>query len=81
MRLLLDECVPRPLRQAYIGQFNALFTVDRDFGGPPATTGTALRLIILAVGTTDPIKLRPHLPAVLIAIEQARPGQVVVVGA
>jgi hypothetical protein len=61
-------------------EFDVIFTVDRDFGaalpGPPP-----VGIVILQVGSTDPIKLRPHMSAVLDALAAVRPGEIKRVGA
>ena len=103
-RVLLDECVPRQLRQELSGfeirtvqqmgwagvkngalidlaapDFECIFTVDHDFGttyvGAPS-----VGIVILAVGSTDPVKLRPHMPAVADALRTVQRGQVWRVG-
>ena len=60
--------------------FDVLLTVDKDFAGPPTSTGSQLSLIILAIGTTDPDRLRPWMPNVLEALAIIKPGEVVFVG-
>ena len=104
-RVLVDECVPRPVHRELTGfeirsvhemgwagvkngalidlaaaAFDAIFTVDRDFGrthvgAPP------VGIVILEVGSTDPVKLRPHMPAVCEALAAVRRGEVRRVGA
>lgn len=61
--------------------FDAVFTVDRAFAGPPAATGSRVVLVILARGTTNPDLLRPGIPAVLQTLASCEPGQVCIVGA
>jgi hypothetical protein len=61
------------------GSFEAIFTVDRDFGGTyqaPLPIG----VVVLEVGSTYPLLLRPHMPAVAIALQSVRAGQVIRVG-
>lgn len=104
-RVLVDECVPRPLQReltafqvrsvqemGWVGvkngalielaasQFDVIFTVDREFGASyqgPMRVG----IVILEAGSTDPVKLRPHMPAVAEALAGVRPGEVRRVGA
>ncbi len=104
-RVLVDECVPRPLHRDLTGfqvrsvqemgwagvkngvliklaaaEFDAIFTVDRDFGA--AYTGAPpVGIVILEVGSTDPNKLRPHMAAVITALAVVRPGEIKRVGA
>lgn len=65
------------------GQFDTLFTVDvdKDFAGTSAPAANRLGIVILAAGTTDPVLLAPHMAAVVTALQQVRPGQVLRVGA
>jgi len=60
--------------------FDVIFTVDREFG---ATYREPIRIgiVILEVGSTDPVKLLPHMPRVAEALEDVRPGEVRRVGA
>lgn len=104
-RVLVDECVPRPLlreltafqvrsvqEMGWVGvkngalielaasQFDVTLTVDREFGASyqgPMRVG----IVILEAGSTDPVKLRPHMPAVAEALAGVRPGEVRRVGA
>jgi len=63
------------------GEFDALFTVDKDFGGTAASAAARLGIVILVAGTTDPVLLAPHMPAVAAALGRVRPGEVLTVGA
>lgn len=63
------------------GEFDVLFTIDRDFAGPPSQTGSNLILVILAAGTSDFARLRPFMTLVLDTLERAQPGQVIIVSA
>ena len=56
-------------------RFDALFTVDRDLEVAHAKTRTKPALVVLAAGTTDPLKLRPYMPAVRAALQAAKPGE------
>jgi hypothetical protein len=56
-------------------RFEAVFTVDRDFGST-YTGAIPLGIVILAAGTTDPTLLRPHMPAVLEALLAVKRGEV-----
>jgi len=62
------------------GAFDVIFTVDREFGttyrGP-----VSIGIVILEVGSTDPVKLLPHMPRVAEALGNVRPGEVRRVGA
>lgn len=59
--------------------FDAIFTVDRDFGSSYAAS-LPLGIVILQAGTTDPTLLRPHMPAVLEALRTIRRGEIRRVG-
>jgi hypothetical protein len=61
-------------------QFDAIFTVDREFGVSYAGP-VKIGIVILQVGSTDPVKLRPYLPGVVEALTRVRPGEVRRVGA
>ena len=61
-------------------QFDAIFTVDRDFGGS-YTGAPPVGIVILEAGSTDPTKLRPHMRAVVDALAVVRPGEIIRVGA
>lgn len=56
-------------------QFDAVFTVDREFGENAIIPAT-LAVVILEAGTTDPALLRPHIPRVVAALKRARPGAI-----
>ena len=101
MRVLLDECVARPLATALPGfevrtvhdmrwagvkngalielaaeaGFQAIFTVDRDFGaryeGP-----LPLAIVILVARTTNPERLRPFMSRVAEALRQVGEGEI-----
>jgi glucose-6-phosphate isomerase len=60
--------------------FDAIFTVDRDFGGRYEGT-PPVGIVILQVGSTDPVKLRPHMRAVAEALATVRRGEIKRVGA
>ncbi len=104
-RVLVDECVPRPVHGLLIGfqvrsvqdmgwtgvkngaliglaapDFDAIFTVDRDFGSTYAGA-PPVGIVILQIGSTDPVKLRPHMPAVCEALAAVRRGEIKRVGA
>jgi predicted nuclease of predicted toxin-antitoxin system len=104
-RVLVDECVPRPLHRDLTGfqvrsvqemgwagvkngaliklaaaEFDAIFTVDRDFGAT-YTGAPPVGIVILEAGTTDPNKLRPYMGAVTDALAVVRPGEIKRVGA
>jgi len=98
VRVLLDECVPRQLRNDLTGlevetvqdrgwagvkngalielaapHFDAIFTVDREFGAS-YTAPLPLGVVILQVGATDFAVIRPHMPAVLDALRGLKRG-------
>ncbi len=56
-------------------QFDVLFTVDRDLAHAFANAKTKPAVVILAAGTTDPVKLKPHLAAVRQAIVEVKTGE------
>lgn len=60
--------------------FDAIFTVDRDFGSRYRGQ-LPVGIVILRLGTTDPVKLRPHLASVLEALSRLKRGEVIRVGA
>ena len=104
MRVLLDECVTRPLATtlpdfdvstvrdmrwagvkngalidlAAEAGFQAIFTVDREFG---ATYRDPLPLgvVILAARTTNPERLHPFMERVAEALNQVRKGEIVTI--
>jgi predicted nuclease of predicted toxin-antitoxin system len=60
--------------------FDAIFTVDREFG-TRLPDAPKLAIVILEAGSTDPVRLRPHMPAVVQALAEARLGQITRLGA
>src|SRR2546425_10199606 len=56
-------------------QFDVLFTVDRDLAHAFASAKTKPAVVILAAGTTDPVKLKPHMAAVRLAITEVKAGE------
>lgn len=60
--------------------FDAIFTVDRDFGSRYRGQ-LPVGIVILQAGTTDPVKLRPYLASVLEALSRLKRGEVIRVGA
>ena len=56
-------------------KFDILFTVDRDLEPVHAKARTKPALVILAAGTTDPVKLQPYMPAVRAALQAVKPGE------
>ena len=101
MRVLLDECVPRALRQELpghevktvaeagwagvkngellqlaAGQFDLLFTIDRNLEYQQNFAGLALAVIVAHTSSNDIAVLRPLMPAVLAAIPKTKPGTV-----
>jgi len=56
-------------------QFDVLFTVDRDLALTFAKAKTKPAVVILAAGTTDAVKLKPHMAAVRLAIAEVKAGE------
>lgn len=56
-------------------RFDVLFTVDRDLELAYAKAPVKPALVVLAAGTTDPVKLRPCMPAVRAALHSVQPGE------
>ena len=56
-------------------QFDVLFTVDRDLAHAFAKAKTKPAVVILAAGTTDPVKLKPHMAAVRLALAEVKTGE------
>jgi hypothetical protein len=106
VRLLLDECVPRPLRRELVGHdvwhvvdmgwsskrngellrlmvaegFEALLPVDRNLEFQQNVRASGMG-VVLVIATTSRLKeLRPLVPAMLAAIAEVKPGQVIRVG-
>jgi predicted nuclease of predicted toxin-antitoxin system len=104
VRVLLDECVPRQLRQDLAGhevrtvremgwagvkngalienaaeRFDAIFTVDADFGSSYRGR-LPISILILQVGTNDVALLRPHMPLVNAALATLPPGEIIRLG-
>jgi hypothetical protein len=74
VRVLLDECVPRGLRDALPG--HDLLTVDRSLEYQQSFFGLALAVIVIEAPSNDIAVLRPLMPAVLEAMDACRPGVV-----
>ena len=60
--------------------FDVILTVDRAFASPSQGTDR-LGIVILEAGTTDPVLLLPHMPAVIAALQRVGPGEVLRVAA
>src|SRR5262252_8933288 len=58
------------------GEFDLLITVDRNLEYQQSFEGLSLALIVVHAPTNDITVLRPLMPAVRAAIEEARPGVV-----
>ena len=105
LHVLLDECVPKQLRQdlgdfevrtvqemGWAGvkngaliqlagpDFDCVFTVDREFASTYAGT-PPVGVVILQVGSSDPVKLRPHMATVVEALRTIKRGEVRRLGA
>ena len=63
-----------------VADFDAIFTVDRDFG-TSYRGQLPIGIVVLEVGTTDPVKLRPHLATAMEALSRVTRGEVIRVGA
>jgi Domain of unknown function (DUF5615) len=55
--------------------FDAVFTVDRGMEQAHSNSRARVALVILAAGTTDPVKLRPFMPQVRAALQRVQPGE------
>ena len=62
------------------GNFDVLFTVDRDFAGLGDQVAQPIGVVILQVGSTDCEALLPHMDAVNAAVAQVGPGEVLRIG-
>lgn len=60
--------------------FDAIFTVDREFGSRYRGQ-LPVGVVILQAGTADPVTLRPHLTSVTEALSRVKRGEVIRVGA
>jgi hypothetical protein len=81
MRVLLDECVPRTLRNALPGHHvqtvaDLLLTVDRNLEYQQSFAELALAVIVVHAPSNDVAALRPLMPTVLAVMPQAKPGTV-----
>jgi hypothetical protein len=103
VRLLLDECVPRPIKRELVGHdvwhvvdmgwsskrngellrlmvaegFEALLTVDRNLEFQQNVRASGMG-VVLVIATTNRLKeLRPLVPAMLAAIAEVKPGEVI----
>lgn len=85
----LEELAPRTVQQLgwagtkngallarATGQFDVLFTVDRDFARLGNTVGHPIAVVILQVGSTDFEALLPHVDAVKAGIRSVGIGSV-----
>jgi len=107
MRVLLDECVPRPLRRelsqhavrtvpemGWAGKRNgellgliksagfvAFITTDQNFEHQQNLQTAAIPLIVLVARSNKLRALLPLLPEVRLALDRARPGTIIRVGA
>lgn len=62
------------------GEFDVLFTVDRDFAGLAGTVPQALGVVILEAGNTDFEVLLQHVEVVKVAITTVPVGSVLRIG-
>jgi len=89
----LDDLAPKTVQQLgwagikngrllarAVGEFDVLFTVDRDFAGLGDTVPHPLGVVILEAGSTDFEALLLHVEAVRAAIEDVAAGTVLRVG-
>ena len=68
------------LLECAVGEFDVLFTVDRDFAGLRDRVPHEIGVVILQAASTDFDALLPHMAAVNSAIVRVRPGEVLRVG-
>ena len=107
MRLLLDECVPRPLLQDLRAHdarhvvdqgwsakrngellrlmaasgFDGFLTVDRSLPFQQNLRASGIAVILVVSRTNRVKELRLLLPAILQALDKAKPGELITVGA
>lgn len=90
----LDELSPRTVQQLgwagiqngkllarAAGEFDVIFTVDRDFAGLSDTVAHPLGVVILQAGSTDFEVLLKHVDSVRAAILEVTKGAVLRIGA
>jgi predicted nuclease of predicted toxin-antitoxin system len=58
-------------------EFDAIFTVDRELEKAHARVHANVAVVVLAAGTTDPVKLRPFMSKVRAALRRVQPGEIV----
>jgi hypothetical protein len=86
VRLLLDECVPRPLKRELAGH-DVSTVVERGWSSKRNTELLRLMLaegvavVVVVAGTNRLKELRPLVPEILEALGGVKPGQVIRVGA
>ena len=101
MKVLLDECLPRPLAALLSGHevktvrqmcwegkengqllgliarhFDVFVTVDKSIPAQQNLRNAKFSILILRTPTNRLEDIVPHLPEILIALRQVRPGQV-----
>ena len=101
MRVILDECLPRPLGALLTGhavktvrqmrwqgkqngellalvarQFDAFLTVDQSLPQQQNLKRLKLAILILKTRSNKLEDIVPHLPELLIALRQIKPGQI-----
>ena len=101
MKVVLDACVPQPLRHAIAGHeiftagflglstlddtdlldaieghFDVLVTCDRGIPWQNRFAGRGISLIVLRARTNKLPDLLPLVPALLVALSEAKPGEV-----
>ena len=81
MRLLLDECVPKRLKQDLHGrQFDVLLTVDQGIEYQQNLSGLSISVVVMMAPSNDVDDLRPLLPGVQEALAKLRPEEIIRVG-
>jgi hypothetical protein len=107
MHLLLDECVPRPLKRDIVGHlvehvtdrgwtgkengellalmmregFAGFVTVDQNLEFQQNIQASGIAVIVLVARANRLKELRPLVPTLLEALERAKPGELIRVGA
>ena len=78
MRLLLDECVPKRLKQDLHGrQFDVLLTVDQGIEYQQNLSGLRICVVVMMASSNDVDDLRPLLAGVEQALASVRPEEIV----
>ena len=62
------------------GNFDVLFTVDKNLRYQQNISGRKIAILIILSASNDLEDIRPHLPDALLALQTIKPGQFVEVG-